>query len=81
MDGRGFESHPRQLIFLRKIATLGELCSVALFFCCVVVPLSKLLMDDCSHADSSMCIISCSMSPFPFSLPSVVKRTMHSLTG
>ena len=33
-DGCGFESHPRQPIFL---TVSGELCCVALPFCCVVV--------------------------------------------
>ena len=33
-DGRGFESHPRQPIFL---TVSGKLCCVALPFCCVVV--------------------------------------------
>ena len=36
-DGRGFKSHPRQQIFLWKMTVLGELCCVALPFCCVVV--------------------------------------------
>ena len=36
-DGRGFESHPRQPILLRKMTVSGELCCVALPFCCVVV--------------------------------------------
>ena len=36
-DGRGFESHLRQPIFLLKMTVSGELCCVALPFCCVVV--------------------------------------------
>ena len=36
-DGRGFESHPKQPIFLWKMTVLGELCCVALPFCCVFV--------------------------------------------
>ena len=38
-DGHGFESHPKQPIFLLKMTVLGELCCVALPFCCVVVAL------------------------------------------
>ena len=35
MECRGFESHPRQLIFLRKgkVTALGVLCCFALFVC------------------------------------------------
>ena len=36
-DGRGFESHPRQPVFLSKMTISGELCCVALPFCCVIV--------------------------------------------
>ena len=36
-NGRGLESHLRQPIFLCKMTVLGELCCVALSFCCVVV--------------------------------------------
>ena len=45
-DGRGFESHPRQPIFLRKMTVSGELCCVALPFCCggvVALPFSTSL--------------------------------------
>ena len=40
-DGRGFESHMRQPIFLGKMfqASYMQLCCVALPFCCVVVAL------------------------------------------
>ena len=38
-DGRGFESHPRQPIFLWKMTVSGDLCCIALPFCCVVVAL------------------------------------------
>ena len=36
-DSHGFVSHPRQLFSLKNTA-LGELCCVALSFCCVVLP-------------------------------------------
>ena len=36
-DGRGFESHPRQSIFLGKVTVSDVLCCVALPFCCAVV--------------------------------------------
>ena len=36
-DGRGFESHPRQPIFLWKMTVSGVLCCVALSFCCLLL--------------------------------------------
>ena len=36
-DSCGFESHPRQPIFLWKMTVLGELCCVALPFCCLLL--------------------------------------------
>ena len=36
-DGRGFESHARQPIFLWKMTVSGELCCVALPFCCLLL--------------------------------------------
>ena len=33
MECRGFESRPRQLIFLGKVTALGVLCCFALFVC------------------------------------------------
>ena len=43
--GCGFECHLRQPIFLGKITVSGELCCVALLFCCVVVVLPYLSQD------------------------------------
>ena len=36
-DGCGFESHPRQPIFLWKMTVSGKLCCFALPFCCLLL--------------------------------------------
>ena len=46
----GFESHTRQLIFLRKVTALGVLCCFALLFVCFFHPSFSALIKTCIYA-------------------------------
>ena len=57
MECRGFESHPRQLIFLRKgkVTALGVLCCFALFVCLTLLASFYLP----SHLSFKTCTCTC----------------------
>ena len=53
-SARSWVRIPPEAFFSLKITVLGELCCVALSFCCVVLPclLSEHFIDDLSHDTS-----------------------------